>query len=82
MREGKYIIDSIENGWVKLLFAENEEKEEVINKDQFHHPIHPGDVLLIKIEDNQISSTPLIVETENRRNQAASLMEKLIRKNR
>jgi len=82
MREGKYIIDSIENGWVKLLFAENEEKEEVIKKDLFHHPIHQGDVLFIKIEDNQISSTPLLFETENRRNQAASLMKKLIKKNR
>ncbi|KAA9022920.1 DUF3006 domain-containing protein [Niallia endozanthoxylica] len=82
MREGKYIIDSIENGWVKLLLTENEEREEVVKKDQFTHPIHQGDVLLIKIENNQISSTPLIVETENRRNQAASLMEKLIKKNR
>lgn len=77
MREGKYIIDSIENGLVKLLFAENEEIEEVVKKDQFNHAIHQGDVLIIKIKDNQFSSTPLILETEKRRNQAAGLMEKL-----
>lgn len=77
MREGKYIIDSIESGLVKLLFSENEEFEEVVKKDQFHHPIHQGDVLLIKIEDGKMSSTPLKMETEKRRDQAARLMEKL-----
>ncbi|WP_338448405.1 DUF3006 family protein [Niallia oryzisoli] len=81
MREGKYIIDSIESGLVKLLFAENEEIEEVVKRDQFNHPVHQSDVLLIKIEDGKISSTPLKMETEKRREQAASLMEKLKNRN-
>lgn len=35
MRNGKYIIDSIESGLVKLLFSEDETLEEVLNIDHF-----------------------------------------------
>ena len=31
MRNGKYVVDSIENSLVKLLYSENEEIEEVIS---------------------------------------------------
>ena len=42
MRNGKYVVDSIENSLVKLLYSENEEIEEVINISKFTHKIKQG----------------------------------------
>ena len=77
MRNGKYIIDSIESGLVKLLFSEDESIEENMNKDQFIHPIKQGDVLTVKIENGKFLSTPLESETKQRREQAEWLLNKL-----
>jgi hypothetical protein len=44
MRNGKYVVNSIENSLVKLLYSKNEEMEEVINISQFTHEIKQGDV--------------------------------------
>jgi hypothetical protein len=40
MRDGKYVVDSIENGLVKLLLPEDEAIEEVVSKEKFNHPIN------------------------------------------
>ena len=82
MRNGKYVVDSIENSLVRLLYSENEEIEEVINISQFTHEIKQGDVVDIELIDNQMKSTLLEDETKQRRVHAKWLMEKLINKNK
>ena len=81
MRNGKYVVDSIEGSLVKLLYSENEEIEEVISINQFSHKIKQGDIVDIQFTDNQMNSTLLEEETIKRREYAASLMEKLRNKN-
>jgi hypothetical protein len=80
MRDGKYVIDSIESGLVKLLFSEDETIEEIVNQDQFIHTINQGDVLNIKIENGKLISVALEAETRQRREQAERLLEKLKKK--
>ena len=82
MRNGKYVVDSIENSLVKLLYSENEEIEEVISINQFTHEIKQGDVVDIQFTDNQMKSTLLEDETRQRREHAKRLMEKLMNKNK
>lgn len=82
MREGKYVVESIENGLVKLLFVEDEEIEEIVGKERFNHPIKQGDVLKIKIVSGKLISISLESETETRRNRAFGLIGKLINKHR
>ena len=82
MRNGKYIVNSIENSLVKLLYSKNEEMEEVINISQFTHEVKQGDVVDIQFADNQMKSTLLEDETKQRREHAKRLMEKLINKNK
>lgn len=77
MREGKYVVDSIENGLVKLLFAEDGVIEEIVSKEQFNHPIKQGDVIKINNECAKLISMSLESETETRRNLVASIIEKL-----
>ena len=80
MRQGKYIIDSVENGLVKLLYSEDETIEEVVSIDEFNHPIKQGDVINIKIENEKFISKPLESETEQRREKAKQLLERLKKK--
>lgn len=80
MRQGKYIVDSIENGLVKLLFSGDEGIEEVVTLDEFKHPIKQGDVININIENGKLISIPLESETRHRREQAESLLERLKKK--
>lgn len=47
MKDGKYTIDSIENGIVKLLFQHDEAIEEFLNEDDFSHEISQG--LIVQI---------------------------------
>jgi hypothetical protein len=82
MRNGKYVVDSIENSLVKLLYSENEEIEEVISIGHFTHEIKQGDIVDIQFINNQIKSTFLEDETKQRREHAKRLMEKLINKNK
>lgn len=82
MREGKYTVDSIENGLVKLLFSEDETIEEFINRGTFNHPIKQGDIIQINIENGMLISIPLTDETETKRARAISLIEKLMNKDR
>jgi hypothetical protein len=82
MRNGKYVVDSIENSLVKLLYSENEEIEEDISIGYFTHEIKQGDVVDIQFINNQIKSTFLEDETKQRREHAKRLMEKLINKNK
>lgn len=82
MRNGKYVVDSIENRLVKLLFVEDEEIEEIVCREQFNHPIKQGDVININIENGKLISMPLKHETETRRVRAVSLIEKLKNKHR
>lgn len=82
MIEGRYVVESIENGSVKLLFSEDEEIEAVVKREEFLHPIKQGDILKIKFLDGKLISIPLESETEKRREQAKILMEKLINKNK
>lgn len=80
MLEGNYIIDSIENGIVKLLYSDDETIEEVVNKELFIHPIKQGDILKIKFVNEKLVSIVFESETEERRKQAKNLLEKLINK--
>lgn len=82
MRNGKYVVDSIEGSLVKLLYSENEEFEEVISIDLFSHKIKQGDVVDIHFTGNQMNSTLLEDETNKRRDYAESLLEKLKSKNK
>ena len=82
MRNGKYVVNSIENSLVKLLYSENEEIEEVISINRFTHEIKQGDVVDIQFADNQMKSTLLEDETKQRREHAKRLMEKLMNKNK
>jgi ribosomal 50S subunit-recycling heat shock protein len=82
MRNGKYVVDSIENSLVKLLYSKNEEIEEVINISRFTHEIKQGDVVDIQFADNQMKSTILEDKTKQRREHSKRLMEKLINKNK
>ena len=82
MQNGKYVVDSIENSLVKLLYSENEKIEEVISINQFTHEIKQGDVVDIQFTDNQMKSTLLEDETRQRREHAKRLMEKLMNKNK
>ena len=82
MKSGKYVIESIENDLVKLLFSDNEEMEELVLTGQFNHPVKPGDILDIKMENGKWTSNPLPVETEKRREQAKTLLEKLINRSK
>jgi len=82
MIEGNYVVESIENGLVKLLFSKDEKIEEIITKEKFHYPIKQGDILKIKIVNGKLISMPLESETEKKREQSKSLMEKLINKNK
>lgn len=77
IRNGKYIIDSIESGLVKLLFSEDETLEEVLNIDHFSHPIKDGNVINIDFENGKLLSYFFEDETHKRREQAKSLLEKL-----
>lgn len=82
MREGKYVVDSIENSLVKLLYNENETIEEIIEINQFNHEIRQGDMVEIQFANNKMMSTLLEDETKKRREHAKSLMAELINKNR
>jgi Protein of unknown function (DUF3006) len=82
MKEGKYVVESIENGLVKLLLSEGEEIEAVVKREEFPHSIKQGDILKVKFIDGKLTSIPLESETEKRREQAKSLMEKLLNKNK
>jgi len=77
VKSGKYVIESIENGLVKLLFSDDETIETLVEVDQLKHPVKPGDVLYIKIENGKWTSNPLPAETKKRREQAKALLEKL-----
>ena len=80
MRDGKYIIDSIENGLVKLLYSEDETIEEMVNINLFNHPLKQGDVINIKIVDENLISEILEDETNLRREKARLMLEKLKKK--
>lgn len=82
MKDGKYVVESIESGLVKLLFSEGGEIEALVKKEEFPHPIKQGDILKVKFVDGKLISIPLESETEKRREQAKSLMERLINKNK
>jgi hypothetical protein len=82
MQNGKYVVDSIENSLVKLLYSENEKIEEVININQFTHEIEQGDVVDIQFIDNQMKSAFLEDETRQRKEHAKRLMEMLMNKNK
>jgi hypothetical protein len=77
VKSGKYVIESIENGLVKLLLSDNEMMEEVVKQEEFLHPVKTGDIVQIKIQDGKLLSTPLPDETQQRREQAKALLEKL-----
>jgi len=81
MKDGKYTIDSIENGVVKLLFQHDEAIEEFLNEDDFSHEISQGLIVQIKSINKKIISKPMNEETNERRSYARSLLEKLKNKN-
>jgi hypothetical protein len=72
MRNGKYVVNSIENSLVKLLYSKNEEMEEVINISQFTHEIKQGDVVDIQFADNQMKST--LLEDEMKRSREENML--------
>ncbi|RNF39755.1 DUF3006 family protein [Planococcus salinus] len=80
MREGKYTIDSIENGIAKLLFQKDETIEEYLREEEFAHQIYQGLVVHVSQDDNGIISKPFYEETQERQEYARNLMEKLKRK--
>ena len=80
MLEGKYTIDSIENGMVKLLFQQDESIEEFLREEEFAHKVYQGLIVQIQHQDETIISRPLFEETIERQEYARNLMEKLKRK--
>lgn len=80
MREGKYTIDSIEKGLVKLLYYKDESIEEVVKEEEFDHEIYQGLMVQVRQNDGKIFSKPLYEETKDRLEYARNLMEKLKRK--
>jgi hypothetical protein len=82
MIEGNYVVESIENGLVKLLFCTDENIEEIISKEKFPYSIKQGDILKMKIVNGKLISMPLESETEKKRKQTQSLMGKLFNKNK
>ena len=80
MLEGKYTIDSIEKGLVKLLYQKDESIEEVVKEEEFDHEIHQGLMIQVRQNDGKILSKPLYEETKDRQEYARNLMEKLKRK--
>ncbi|WP_033543902.1 DUF3006 family protein [Planococcus sp. CAU13] len=77
MKEGKYTIDSIESGLVKLLYREDETIEVILKEEDFDYPISEGLIVEISREDGKLVSIPLLEETEDRRAYARKLMERL-----
>lgn len=80
MRDGKYIVESIENGMVKLMDFNDESIEEFINQNEIAIPIKQGYVLEVKNEKGKSVFTFLESETAKRREMAENLLKKRINK--
>jgi hypothetical protein len=77
MRDGTYIVDSIENGTVKLLFADDETVEEFLKVDAFSRQLKQGSMMNIQFVEDSLAYTFLESETKRRKEYAEDLMNKL-----
>ncbi|WP_088008904.1 DUF3006 family protein [Indiicoccus explosivorum] len=77
MKDGKYTIDSIEDGIVRLLYREDEYDEEYLNVSEFPIDIEEGLIVEVKTKNDRYIIQPLYQETEQRKKQMRGIMEKL-----
>lgn len=82
MREGIYTVESIEKGFVKVLYRPNEAIEEIIPVNDFPFEVREGDIVEIKSSNGNMKITYLEKETENVKAYVKSLREKLLNKSK
>jgi hypothetical protein len=77
MFEGKYVVESIENGLVKLLLTNDESIEEIIKLEQLNLHVKQGDLIILELKNERLVFRPLEDETKKRREQAERLLDQL-----
>lgn len=81
MRTGKYTVDSIEKGIVKLLYRADEAIEELLPVETFSFDVKEGDLVFIKEKNDQLHIKDLQDEKEDILQQIRALTRELLDRN-
>ncbi|EON74175.1 DUF3006 family protein [Lysinibacillus sphaericus] len=81
MSSTKYTLDRIEDGYAIFLKYPDEVEQAIISIAAIDQPIQAGDRVLIKEIDDTYHIEILQEETEQKKEEVQSLMERLRRKN-
>ncbi|WP_088005583.1 DUF3006 family protein [Indiicoccus explosivorum] len=63
MKSGKYTVDSIQDGIVKLLYRPDESIEEIIPIEEFPFEVPEGLIIEVRVKDGEAFLEPLYYET-------------------
>ena len=77
MKDGKYTVDSVGQGIVKMLLKEDESIEEQLPESAFPFAVQEGLILQVTSDKKTVTIMPLLEETEERRNQMQKMMDEL-----
>ena len=81
MRTGKYTVDSIEKGIVKLLYRADEAIEELLPVETFSFDVKEGDLVFVEEKNGQLHIKDLQDEKEDILQQIRTLTRELLDRN-
>ena len=81
MRTGKYTVDSIEKGIVKLLYRADEAIEELLPVETFSFDVKEGDLVFVEEKNGQLHIKDLQDEKEAILQQTRALTRELLDRN-
>ena len=77
MKDGKYTVDSIGEGIVKMLLKEDESIEEQLPESSFPFAVQEGLILQVASDKGTVTIMPLLEETQKRRSEMGKTMDEL-----
>ena len=76
MKDGKYKVDSVEQGLVKIILKKNESIEEQLPRSAFPYTPSEGLVLQVTSDKGAVMIMPLFEETKEEDNELEEELEK------